>query len=230
MSKEIKVGDIKLTEAQIQSALKARAEGNPLYYGKGDTLLDFGAASSFLDENETGKRFSMRIVNAGDTDQKVQFNEIIADLENAEIIAEGALGDTDVTVTGTPRSVDILRNYVKQNPLRLRSIKLNVSDVAQLDEPIVFHTESPFGTMAEVQRIPSEYQDQNTNNPKMSEVSDIKDWCLSDKSTILYNIQAGKSVTLTFVFGASFDAAGALAKKAESAANTAALTYVAAKK
>ncbi len=228
MSKITRVGDIQLTEAQIQQALKARADGGELYYGKDDSLLDFGSANSFMDEDATGKRVSMRITNGSTSDHKIQLNEIIASITGAKVIAEGT--KDGITITGTPRSVDVLKNYVSHNPMRIRSIKLNVSEVSQLDEPLIYHTESPFETMAEKQRVPSEYQSQNTNNPKMSEVADIKDWVLSNESTIVYNVQAGKTVNLTFVFGASVDIAKALNKKADAAARTAAKAYVSAKK
>ena len=71
------------------------------------------------------------------------------------------------------------------------------------------------------QLIPSTFQNQNTNNTKTVEVS-MKKWILGYDSTILYALRSGVSVSLTFCFGASIDAANALRKKFEAAKATAA--------
>lgn len=220
-----KVGSIELTEAQIQAALKANAEGVPSYYGRGDNLINFGSANSFIDEDKTQRRFSMRLANASDEDVTVQFNEVIAAIDGAHVIAEGTIVE-NVTAAGSPRSVDLLKAFVKHNPIRLRSIKLNVDDVNQLDEPLTYHTESPFETMAEKKLVPSDYQSQNTNNPKMSEVPEVKGWVLSEQSTILYTIRAHKTVNISILFGAAINLAKAVNKKAEEAAQTAAVAFV----
>lgn len=218
-----KVGSIDINDKMLQQALNAKAEG-ATYTGLGDNMLDFGSGSSFLDEDSTGKRFSIKISNAGAKEILLQLNDIIAAVEGATIIKEGTPVE-NVTVKGSPRTVDILVAYLKKYPTRLRSIKLNVDNSEQLDEPIRFRQETPWKTYMEEERIPSDYQSQDTNNPNMSEVDDIKDWVLSDQATILYNVRAGRSVTLSFLFGATLDSAKALDKKANDAAQTVAAAY-----
>lgn len=218
-----KVGSIDINDKMLQQALAAKAEG-ATYTGLGDNMLDFGSGSSFLDEDSTGKRVSIKISNAGAEDKLLQLNDIIAAVEGATVISEGT-PVADITVKGSPRPVDILVAYLKKYPTRLRSIKLNVDNSEQLDEPIRYRQETPWKTYMEEERIPSDYQSQDTNNPNMSEVDDIKDWVLSDQATILYNVRAGRSVTLSFLFGATLDSAKALDKKANDAAQTVAAAY-----
>lgn len=216
-----KVGSIEIDEKSMQDALNANADGGT-YIGAEDPLLEFGQASSFVDEDGTGKRVTIKISNTGDEDKVVQLSDIIADCE-ATVLAEGTADG--LTVKASPRKLDVLVNYLNKYPTRLRSIKLNVDEVGQLDEPLRYRMESPWKSFSEEERIPSSYQSQETNNPKMSEVADIKDWVISDQSTILYNVRAGRTVTLSILFGASIDVCGALNKKAKEAKKTVAIAY-----
>lgn len=219
-----KVGAIEISEKQLQKALSANAEGQN-YTGAGDNLLDFGSAQSFLDEDSTAKRFAFRIVNAGASAIGIHLNDIIASIANSNVIAEGTVA-TDLTCTGSPRSIDVMKKFLENNPTRIRSIKLSVDNESQLDEPLRYITETPFKTGVEENRIPSDYQSQDTNNPKMVEVDDVKDWILSPESTIAYSIRAGRTVNISILFGASVDTTKALAKKADEAAQTVAAAYV----
>ena len=109
-----KVGSIDINDKMLQQALNAKAEGTT-YTGLGDNMLDFGSGSSFLDEDSTGKRFSIKISNAGDADKLLQLNDIIATVEGATVINEGT-PVADITVKGSPRPVDILVAYLKKYP------------------------------------------------------------------------------------------------------------------
>lgn len=222
-----KVGSVVLDDALIEEAMGAKAEGQT-YTGAGDNLVDFGSATSFMNEDMSAKRVNIVIDNQSQNDVDVQFNDILENVTgtNVHMLAEGTIA-TGVTAKGSPRSCDVLKKYVHINPTRIRSIKLNASDQAQLDYPLRYRTENPFTKNAtEIERIPSNYQSQDTNNPKMVEVKDIADWQLSDLSTILYTVGAGKKVTITILFGASMDIAGALGKKAKDAAVTVAAAYL----
>lgn len=219
------VGSVKIDDALLEKAMGAKAEGQT-YTGAGDNMVDFGAARSFVNEDDSAKRVNIVLKNASQADVDIQFNDILENVASANILKEGTI-IADVTAKGSPRSCDVLEKYIHVCPIRIRAIKLNAKYATQLDYPLRYRTENPFTKNAvEVERIPSNYQSQDTNNPNMVEVKDITGWQLSDLSTILYTVGAGQEVTVTILFGAALDIAGALGKKAEDAALTVAQAYV----
>ncbi len=230
--KKQKVGDIVFTSKEMKEALMANADGSQEnYVGLGDDMVNFGSADSFIDESDAAREFTMRITNNTSTTQKIQLNEILENVAGHTLLKEGNIvteGEDDSAVhmvaAGDPRSIDVLLEYIKKNPIRVRAIKFNVSSEQQLDEPLKYQTQTPFMTDSTIQKVPSTFQDQNTNNTKTVEV-ELKDWILGHSSTILYSIRSGVSVNLTFFFGASLDASKALEKKYNRAKATAAKFY-----
>lgn len=221
-----KVGSVVINDQLLEEAMQAKAEGSP-YTGAGDNLVNFGAANSFINEDESAKRVNIVLHNTGDQPKDVQFNEILEAVSGAALLKEGDV-DTKLTAKGSPRTCDVLSKYVHICPTRIRSIKLNAVEASQLDYPIRYRQENPWTKNAvEVERIPSNYQSQDTNNPNMVEVKDIADWMLSDLSTIIYTVGAGQKVTVSILFGASIDLAAGLTKKAKDAALTVAAAYAA---
>ena len=221
MSKQSKLGDIVFSSKEMKDALHANADGAMAnYVGINDDMVNFGEAESFVDESEGSKEFSLRITNGSQATQKLQFNEIIENVAGHALLKEGQIAE-GLTAEGDPRSIDALIAYILANPTRVRSVKLNVSEEGQLDEPLKFIRETPFMTSVTKQTVPSTYQTQNTTNTKTVEV-DLKDWILGNSSTILYSVRAGVSVNMTFCFGASLDTAEALRKKHARATKTAA--------
>lgn len=225
MAKKGFLGDIVFSSKEMKEALHANADGTSRnYVGLNDDLLNMGEAESFIDESEGAKVFSIRMVNNTESIQKIQFNPILEKVADHNLLKEGnavTVGDKHLTVAGDPRSVDVLLAYIASNPIRVRSIKFNVSDEGQLDEPMKFIQESAFVSAITKQVVPSNYQDQKTTNTKTVEV-DFKDWILGNTSTILYSLRPGASVNLTLYFGASLDTAEALRKKHNRATRTAA--------
>lgn len=223
-----KVGSIEIDDSLLQKAMQAKAEGST-YTGAGDNMVDFGKAATFINEDESAKRVNIVLHNTGDKDCDIQFNDVLEAVKDAHLLKEGAIeGVTGMTAKGSPRSCDVLVKYLHSCPTRIRAIKLNAENQSQLDFPIRYRTENPFTKNAvEVERIPSNYQSQDTNNPNMVEVRDIAGWQLSDLSTIIYTVGAGQKVTMSILFGASLDIAGALSKKADDAALTVAAAYAA---
>lgn len=221
-----KVGSVVINDQLLEEAMQAKAEGST-YTGAGDNLVNFGAANSFINEDESAKRVNIVLHNTGDQPKDVQFNEILEAVSGAALLKEGDV-DTKLTAKGSPRTCDVLSKYVHICPTRIRSIKLNAVEASQLDYPIRYRQENPWTKNAvEVERIPSNYQSQDTNNPNMVEVKDIADWMLSDLSTIIYTVGAGQKVTVSILFGASIDLAAGLTKKAKDAALTVAAAYAA---
>lgn len=220
-----KVGSVQLDDALLEKAMGAKAEGQT-YTGAGDNMVSFGAAKSFMNEDDSARRVNIVLKNNSQADVDIQFNDILENVSGAHVLQEGTI-ITDVTAKGSPRSCDVLGKYIHVCPIRIRGIKLNAKNAAQLDYALRYRTEDPFTKNAvEVERIPSNYQSQDTNNPNMVEVKDITDWQLSDLSTLLYTVGAQQEVTMTILFGASLDIAGALGKKANDAALTVASAYL----
>ena len=220
-----KVGSVVVNDSLLEEAMKQKAEGQT-YTGAGDNLIDFGSARSFMNEDDSAKRVNIVLKNNSNADVDVQFNDILEAVEDAVKLKEGTIIQ-DVTAKGTPRSCDVLAKYIHVCPTRIRSIKLSAKETSQLEKPLRYIQENPFTKHAtEVERIPSNYLSSDTNNPNMVEVRDISDWQLSDLSTIVYTVGAKQEVTVTILFGASLDIAGALGKKAKDAAITVAAAYL----
>lgn len=223
------IGSVQITDAQLREAAAGRAEGDTNYIGAGDNLLDFGKAKSFVEEDETQKRFKITISNASAADEVIVLNPgFRSSFTGKSIIADGTIKNS-VTASGSPQSIAQLLGYIKNNPTRLRKIDVKVDDVAQMEEAIVLRKETPFQTPVEVQKVPSDYVDGDTNNPKAATIDDVKDWVLSGMTEMETKVQAGRTITLSFLFGASVDTTEAVNKKAEEAAYTVARAYVAKK-
>ncbi|MDD3405937.1 MAG: hypothetical protein PHH23_06700 [Paludibacteraceae bacterium] len=219
-----KIGAIKVDDAAIQKALMGKAEGAS-YIGAGDNMLEFGSASSFVNENKTGRRFQFTLKNIDATDAvKVNLNPAVAAATYNDL-AEGVVVTNKLTAAGSPRSIAVLLAYIKNNPTRIQSIKLKVDNAAQLDNPMIFRHETPFGSFVEEQRVPSDYQNQTDNRDTIAEIDDIQEKMLSDMDTILYEVQAGRTVQVSVLFGASLDGANALSKKAKEAAENVSIAY-----
>lgn len=218
-----KYGSIVLDDATLQKALQANAEG-ATYTGSGDNMLDFRAASSFIDEAKGNKRFTIKVKNSGSADKIFRLNDVLSNPEGSILLSDGTA--EGITVTASPRKVSVLQHYLALAATRVCSIKLNVDDPVQLDQPINYVECTPWATDTVKTFIPSNYQSSNTNNPKMSEIDDCAGMVLSDAGTIYFAVQAGREVTLIITFGASLDMASAVNKKAEDAALTVAAAYL----
>lgn len=227
MNSPKKVGSVVINDDMLQKAMSANAEGAN-YTGAGDNMLDFGSAKTFLYEEQSGKRVTITLDNSkGTEDRNVQFNQIISEITDTIVLKDGAAAD-NFQISCTPCKSEVLAKYLQIVPTRLRSVKFAASVASQLDEPLRSFKINPFTkNPVEEERIPSNYQSQNTNNPLMVDVDDFNGYQTSELQTLTYKVQAGAKVSLTLLFGAGLDIAGALVKKAEDAAMTVATAYVA---
>ena len=228
-----RVGTMVISDAELKQAMKARAEGAN-YTGAGDNLLDFGRASSFIDEARSGKTFSMALKNEGVNDIFVAicpgYFTDPADIKTAAgvpadaIIKDGVIvidagqpTEKTLRVTGSPRPASTLLGYVQNIPSRLVGISVRVSDSAQLDEPLILRSETPFEVASEVQVIPSDFQLSADSNENLVRLDNLGDWTLSSQNILLYKVRAGKTATLSMVFGASLNIVKGVNNKAEEA-------------
>lgn len=229
-TEKAQLGSLEISSKEMREALRASADGGTAYVGLNDHILNVGDAESFIDEKEAGREFTIRFANTTAATQKIQFNKVLGLLaDNHALLKEGVVVTVDeshkLTTEGDPRSIDLLLAMVAECPTRVRSIKLNVSDANQLDEPIKYLVETPFKSGVTEQKIPSTFQDQNTNNVKTVEVPLSSNWMLGFDSTIQYSIRPGISGSMTLCLGASIDTAYALRAKYEAAKKSAAAYY-----
>lgn len=225
---EKKFGDIPVNSKDINAALAANADGTQeSYVGLGDDMLDFGHAQSFIDEGDSMKQMSIKLVNATASDQKIQFSNLLANLSNHNVVKEGVIASTgfgetlkEFTGAGDPCSIDKLIAYLKYVPMRVRQIKIDVSAEAQLTNPLKLVKSNLFSNDDTRQIVPSNYQDQKTTNTKTVTV-DV-DFILGVRHTLAYTVAAETTVTMTFFFGAALDLDNALEAKYNRCVRTAA--------
>lgn len=125
-----KIGSVEVTEKMVQDALLARAEGNG-YTGAGDNLIDFGSASSFVDEDSSAKRFSLKISNKSDADELVQLNDIIATIDEASLIKEGEIKSNLIALENEKLYQEMKSKYFG---ICLRNKKFIITALKSVDE------------------------------------------------------------------------------------------------
>lgn len=211
------IGSIPLSRPVVESALSGKAEGTK-YTGAGDVVLEFGQANSFINESDSARVITLKVANASSSDCAIALCPGDMTISGYTNMADGTI-TTSVTGSARPSSFATFLSYVKNNPTRIRKIQLQVDDVAQYSEALLCRTYDPFkNSYDEVERIPQNYQSATDFNTKCVTIDDVNGWQFGPMSAILLNVQAGRTVTVAFVCGASFDAAKALNKKADEAA------------
>ena len=235
---QVKIGSIRVSPAKISEVLSSNAEGSG-YVGIGDTMLDFGVAKSFADEDSSGREFQIKLISTGTSDVTVAlspaFFTAAADIKDASgaavdaILVEGVVINVSTThivnASGYPRTITSLLGYSDLNPMRIKQIKFKVDDADQLDEAIVYRSEHPFGQSADDRRVPASYSSSKDNNEKVITIDDIEDWVFGGSQVWVYKIRAGRTVTITLRAGAILDAAKALNNKANLAITNLILGY-----
>ena len=212
-----KIGSMPVSEKALSKAFTGNATGTG-YSGAGDVLLEFGKATSFINEANAGRVFTYTIQNASSSDVVVCLNPGSNAVEANSYAAVDGTITTSVTGSGRPSSIAKFLAYTKSNATRIKGIQIQVSNEAQLANPIRFVDINPFLSKdSEEERIPTNYQNPSDSNTKLVEISDVDGWVMSDHSQFYLTVGAGYTVTVTFVCGASFDEAKAINKKADEA-------------
>lgn len=221
--------------ARAKSGLTSSFEGTnyvgaPVYTGKGDPGLSF-TGSSFADEANNDRQFSITIVNMGATaeDRVLALHPgyltALADLIDAggnaaaAIVTDGtiiATADKVVTAVGSPKKIAHMKSFVNQNPTRFTGLKMLVNDSDQFEIPICIRKLSPFSDLGYTTINPSVYKNSNQQNDKRVEIP-LNDFQLDDQTAVITTVKAGRTVTFTFFGGAIANKAGELDTKAKMA-------------
>lgn len=224
-----KVGSIFLSEKEIEEAAAGKANGYG-YVGLGDDCLDFGKSNSFRDESSASKTHKVTIVNKSEEDCIVNFNPYCPlgktdDGRDLVDLKEGELA-TAVTCEGSRFATDLVLHYLKNNPTRIKSIKITASDSDVLDLPLTYVTLKAFASKRSEEVIPGDLISGSTFNEKTVSLEEdkIPGWILGSMHTIYARIPAGKTLSVNFNFGASADAEYMLEAKHRRAKATVAAT------
>ena len=122
----------------------------------------------------------------------------------AAIIKEGtviATTNKEVTAVGKPKSIDEFLLFVLHNPVRVTGIKMSVDNSAQFSEDILIRKESPLRDLGFMTISPANYKNSQQMNDKIVEIP-LPDAQFDNQTSVVTKIQAGRTVTITFFFGA----------------------------
>lgn len=228
MQDKMKVGSMTLDARDLQEAAANNANGVEAYTGAGDTSLEFGRANSFIDEGNSLREVIQKISNPSG-------NDVIVALcpgyygAAASIIGEGNVPADFIIADGTqtsgadaavktlvvsqsPSKVVDLLGYCKVAPMRVLRAKLKVDNVEQLEEPLYIRDNNPFGLQAEDRVFPSSTKDDSQSDEKTAVINNLG-WQFDATKIITYKIKAGRSVTITWGFGATLNPTQELERK-----------------
>jgi len=213
------------------------------YTGEGDDFLDFdGPGNSFANQKDLQRTFSLHIKNNGsDTRRFVLFNGFKRDaVDTGEIflLNSGYMGKglshrnpevalingetvmtTGYSVSGSPSSLDDLREYIKTSPVVLGFVRIKTNNVLQLENPISLSELTPF-RQAEVRNLfLQEFTGENTFRDNIVTVP-TPGVILGNETKISMDILPDTAISITFFFGAVFSNSAALKGKQKKAVSS----------
>lgn len=191
------------------------------YDGYGDDILDFdGQQTSFRDEIQTGRRFTIKVDNsaAGAVEQTIIIFPSYAP-SSANVIKDGAflsIGGASLNATGQPGSINALLNFVFNNPTRCLGFKVQSSHSDQMSKSLLIKPKSPFRSLTDEPIFLEDYRNEHVFQDKMVTVN--RRFQVDNQTELQAVIAAGAVTTFTFFFGATLNTAKGLQKKADRAA------------
>lgn len=134
------------------------------------------------------------------------------------LVKTGAFNDVNgaagLSGAGQPKSIELLTNFIRHNPLRISTIQIASTDAAQTYQTMVIKFDSPFRDL------------ESKNIPLQAHVSpgDFKDKLvivpahqygmqMDNQTQILLPIPGNSTATITIYVGPVLNSSGALAKK-----------------
>jgi hypothetical protein len=191
------------------------------YTGLEDDHVEFGGkGSSFATELRDHKTFTVTVNNTTAANVRVAFGSPIEVAANSLLLNEGALtGNNGVTCTGSPKSYDSFRKFVDKHPTRLIALKMQSNNTAQLAQAIVVTHFSPFENLGSKPLPISSFTKEESLNANMVTLRNLN-YQLDDQTEIAIDIPANTQTVFTLYLGGVSNAAAALNKKANRAAQS----------
>lgn len=252
MNKNLKVTGRNFTPAELENIAKnanfssfngeavdydgdAAYEGEALYDGSNDDMLDFGGANSpvrsFLQKQaNSGRIFTMNIQNSGTlgTDKVIVLNPAYTSegrAVGAVVVTDGAVqygalpGDGVITSSGTPKLIQNFLDFVKYNPTQIVGFKVKAQNSSdQLEQAVIIRELSPFKDLESRTIYLSVYQDEDTFRDKVVTVPETLDF--STQSEVTLNLLKDEKVSITLFVGAILNTAVSLRTKYNKAEKT----------
>jgi len=160
-------------------------------------LLSFSGANGGLEEDE----FNAQITNSNSSTRVARF--FPRDF-HAGGVAEGdfldASGQGGLSGEGSPKSIDILNDFVDSNPSFITKIKVVSQNQSQLNKALQFQRVSPFRDLDTYNLTPSNRQNEYRNIA--TEVTISVGLIQSNQTFFDYPIQGNEDVTVILFFKA----------------------------
>lgn len=176
------------------------------------------SGETFIDERNEGMNIQIKLENKSDVDKRIAL--FAGDLESVEEIAsvvgitvdaiakEGAVISESETpkVICTAKNLAYLQRFIKRNPTRISKLQLTTDDQGQFNNEITVSKVSPAQKLGTQAFVPMTYKNPGDQSEKMV-VIDFKHLQLDDQTVLDVVIAAGRTLYLSFFFGASNNAA-----------------------
>lgn len=219
------------------SSFEGEYEGYEGYDGYNDPFVDFaGIEDTFASEISSGRLFTMTIVNANASTRYAYLcpgygydpNNINLGVDFAStsrkplpvgVVNDGAFldanGDSGLTGSGSPKTIQQFLRFIQYNPLRVLGFKIQSTVTTQIQQVMTVQAQSPFRTLESQNITLGSYQDENTYQNNIVTVPEVLDF--NDQNQILLPIVGSSTLTITLFGGAILNTASALNKKAAKA-------------
>jgi hypothetical protein len=190
------------------------------YDGFGDDLLDFdGIGTTFKNEIETNRRFTITIDNSANAVDRTVILFESYDPSSANVITDGAFNSVEGTAmsASTPfGKIKALRAFVFNNPTRCLGFKVESDQISQISKSLTITPKIPFQNLTDKTVFFSDYTNEHVYQDK--KVSIPYKFQVDNQHEVKIVIAASAKTTLTFFFGAVLNTGKALKVKADAAA------------
>ncbi len=172
------------------------------------------SAESFaITLNNLGEQSKRIVLFPGDLENVAEVAAVAGFTADA-IAAHGTIlldADDDPQVTCVCENLSYAQRFLARNPTRIMEIQFSADNKAQFDNPITMTKISPVESLGSKRIRPSQFQKPGDSNITLVSVP-FDGMQLDDQSVLDIVVGAGRSITLTFFFGASRNDAKTLAQ------------------
>ena len=183
--------------------------------------------SNLIDESKAGKPVQISLQNldtkshtvalfAGDLLNVAEIKEIAGETVDA-IVTHGEFlkdGNTPLMVCDCPK-LEYIRRYIQRNPTRIDAFQLTTDNELQFANQMKLVEFSPFEGPISSTITPKTYLTPQQFNRTMVEIANIKHFPLGHDHVFMLTVGAGRTLDITMMLGAIFDASAGLQNMAE---------------